>query len=112
LTIIQLRESWFKSDFRFRLITRPHGSYDVEPSDIGISDAVFVDGDHARTGVVHDTVLARSCVRKGGLIIWHDYNDQEASDCYAVRLVLDDLWNGGDRSLRHIEHTNLVFSNG
>ena len=64
------------NDPRFRLILRPHGSFDVTANELGEFDVVFVDGDHMLWGIMHDTGLAKRCATK--LIIWHDYNDLEA----------------------------------
>ncbi len=39
----------------------------------GNCDFVFVDGDHHYDSVVNDTQLAFRLIRKGGIIVWHDY---------------------------------------
>lgn len=39
----------------------------------GPFDLVFVDGCHSYDYVVSDTAKALTCVRPGGLVIWHDY---------------------------------------
>lgn len=62
-----------KDDPRFELIVRKRGSLDATPGTIGRCDAILIDGDHSRAAVEHDTTLARTCVRPGGLVIWHDY---------------------------------------
>jgi hypothetical protein len=37
-------------------------------------DVVFVDGSHAYSYVVSDSAKALRMVRRGGLVLWHDYN--------------------------------------
>ncbi len=65
-----------RGDHRFNLLLRPRGSLDLEPRDLPPCDLFLVDGDHGREAVFHDTRLARSSVRKGGIILWHDYNEE------------------------------------
>ena len=81
-----------KSDPRFRLIVRPRGAYDLHCRDIGPVDAALIDGDHSRQGVENDTGLALSCVRPGGVIMWHDYSQYSTVD---VPQVLHELWEKG-----------------
>lgn len=94
-------------DPRFMLILRKRGSHDLAPSDFADCDAdvAFIDGDHSRAGVLHDTAIARSIVRPGGLIIWHDYNDEGRCD---VREVLHEFRNQG-RTIVAVENTWLAF---
>jgi predicted O-methyltransferase YrrM len=93
-------------DERFELILRPRGSMDLSEKDLPrLFDAVFIDGDHGFEAVLHDTLLARNIVRKGGIIIWHDYHGQDTVD---VRTVLERFHaNGSD--VRHVEGTWLAF---
>lgn len=72
-----------KGDPRVRLIVTAEGSHGM--SSLPPCDAVFIDGDHSRRGVENDTRLARAAVRKGGILIWHDYHDLGTVD---VREVL------------------------
>jgi len=90
---------------RFQLILSEAGSLDLEPRDLPPCEAVFIDGDHSRRAVLHDTALARSVIQPGGIIIWHDYHDLGTVD---VRAVLDEMHNQG-ASLFHVEKTWLVF---
>lgn len=36
-------------------------------------DAIYIDGDHSLAGVARDVVIARTKVRKGGLLVFNDY---------------------------------------
>jgi len=92
---------------RFRLVLRPNGSRDLFPSDFpkGAVDVFFIDGDHSRQAVIHDTILARSVVRPGGLIIWHDYHDMSTVD---VRDVLHMFHKSGEEIV-HVENTWLAY---
>lgn len=81
-----------EGDSRFELILRPRGSMDLAAADLKPCDVAFIDGDHGRAAVEHDTALARALVRPGGIIIWHDYHDLGNVD---VREVLDEISAGG-----------------
>jgi predicted O-methyltransferase YrrM len=92
-------------DPRVQLIVREGGSQSLLPDDLPEADAIFIDGDHSRDGVENDTALALTCVRSGGIIIWHDYHDLGTVD---VREVLNEMYGGG-WNLRHVKDTWLVF---
>lgn len=89
----------------FELIVRPRGSFDLTPHNLPAADAVFIDGDHGRQAVLHDTALARAVVRTGGLIVWHDYHDLGTVD---VREVLDEFHAAG-APIRHAAGTWIAF---
>jgi len=72
---------------QFELMIREHGTFDLTPADLGTLDAVFIDGDHSEEVVSFDSVLARTVVRTGGVIIWHDAQNGAVE----VRRVLDRL---------------------
>ena len=93
-------------DSRFQLVIRKRGSHDLMPKDLAPCDAVFIDGDHSRAGVLHDTELARALVRPGGMIVWHDYHDHGTVD---VKEVLDDLHARGEEIAR-VDRTWLAFA--
>jgi predicted O-methyltransferase YrrM len=80
------------SDPRFRLIVSARGSLDLTVDDLEPCDVAFIDGDHGRAAVEHDTMLARALVRPGGIIIWHDYQSLGNVD---VKDVLDEMCLAG-----------------
>lgn len=92
-------------DKRFDLLLRARGSLDLTPGDLGPADFVFIDGDHGREGVIHDTYLARSIMRPGGTIVWHDYHNLGTVD---VREVLHEFKNTG-KNIYHVEGTWIAF---
>lgn len=92
-------------DKRVKLIVLENGSHDLTADDLPELDVAFIDGDHSRRGVEQDTMLARAKVRKGGLIIWHDYHDL---GCVDVRDVLHDFAKKG-HDIKHAEGTWLAY---
>lgn len=96
-----------KDDPRVSLIVRPTGSHELVPQDLAPCDAVFIDGDHSRKGVLNDTALALEVVRPGGIVMWHDYHDLGTVD---VREVLHEMHqNFPDMPLRHVPGTWIVY---
>lgn len=93
------------SDPRFDLIVRPRGSLDLTAEELAPCDAVFIDGDHGREAVLHDSLLARALVRPGGIIVWHDYHELGTVD---VKAVLDEMYQAGD-AIMHVEGTWLAY---
>lgn len=94
-------------DPRFKLFVRPTGSHELTAKDLSPCDAVFIDGDHSRKGVMNDTALALELVRPGGIVIWHDYHDLGTVD---VRDVLHEMHDQfPDMPLRHIPGTWIVY---
>lgn len=91
-------------DDRFDRWLLPRGSLDLGADDFPPVDAVFVDGDHSSEVVRHDTDLARSIVREGGIIIWHDYHNNGVE---VTRVLEFDRQHGYD--IQHIENTWLAF---
>ncbi len=94
-----------RSDPRFHLLLRDRGSLDLRWEDLAACDTVFIDGDLGRGAVENETVLARTLVRPGGIIVWHDYHDLGTVD---VREVLNELAEAG-APLVHVEGTWLVY---
>jgi predicted O-methyltransferase YrrM len=80
-----------ENDPRFYLLIRKTGSQELEPEDLEPCDAVFIDGDHSLEAVLHDSMLARALLRPGGVIVWHDYQN----DSVEVTSALDQLSNEG-----------------
>lgn len=67
-------------------------------------DLIFVDGSHARSYVVSDSVKALEMIRPGGLILWHDYRGPHRSGgVYHALNALSERF-----SLVQIEGTSLV----
>jgi len=93
------------SDPRFSLIVRPRGSLDLTVADLAPCDVAFIDGDHGRAAVLHDSMLARATVRPGGIIIWHDYHDLGNVD---VRDVLDEMHQAGE-AIHRVDNSWLAF---
>ncbi len=94
-----------RRDKRFDLVLRANGSLDLGVGDLLACDVAFIDGDHGRVAVEHDTALARQIVRPGGIIIWHDYHDLGTVD---VREVLDEFHAAG-ADIVHVADTWLAF---
>lgn len=92
-------------DARFRLILSERGSFDLSATDLPKCDAIFIDGDHGQEAVMHDTWLAHSLVRSGGIIVYHDYHDLGTVD---VRDCLHELVDAG-HDIKHVEGTWLAF---
>jgi predicted O-methyltransferase YrrM len=94
-----------KYDPRFELVLSRNGSLDLGLFDLPKCQVMFIDGDHGREAVLHDSALARALVSSGGIIIWHDYHDLGTVD---VRQVLDGFYQEG-AALQHVQGTWLVF---
>jgi predicted O-methyltransferase YrrM len=88
-------------DQRFFLLTSP--STELDADDLERCDAVFIDGDHSEAVVSHESMLARELVRKGGIIIWHDYGNPSVE----VTKVLDRL--GGTWPITSVDGSWLAF---
>lgn len=97
-----------KDDPRFQLLLPEGGSVNLSATDLPECDAVFIDGDHSREGVLNDTTLALQRLRPGGIVIWHDYHTLGTVD---VRAVLDEKKRAG-WPLHHVEGTWLVYMRG
>ncbi|MCF0073757.1 class I SAM-dependent methyltransferase [Dyadobacter sp. CY261] len=69
-------------------------------------DVAFVDGSHAYEYVLNDSEKAFSIVRKGGLIIWHDYTNWPG-----VWTALNELHQNDSRfrGIRHIGGTSIAI---
>lgn len=65
---------------------------------------VFVDGSHVYDYAISDTRAAMGIVKKGGVIIWHDYGIWEG-----VTRAIEDLWEREHYDLRNIRGTSLVY---
>jgi len=79
----------FANDARFYL--HVSASQMLGVADLEVCDAAFIDGDHSRNAVLHDSRLARRLVRRGGVIVWHDYGNPAVE----VTEVIDQLSSEG-----------------
>jgi len=52
-------------------------------------DILFIDGDHSFQGVINDFILYENLIKKGGYIVFDDYNDAQHSP--AVKPAVDSL---------------------
>jgi len=89
-------------DPRFFLLTSP--SQHLAASQLEPCDAVFIDGDHSEQAVSYESMLARSIIRPGGIIVWHDY----CNPAVEVTMVLDRLSEQG-WPIDCVEHSWLAF---
>ena len=92
-------------DPRFRWILRARGAFDLTPADLPACDAVFIDADHSRAGVLNDYRLARALTRPGGIIIFHDDNGLPVVE---VSETIEDLVATGE-AIVHVAGTWLAF---
>ncbi len=65
---------------------------------------VFVDGSHAYDYVLSDTYAAMKMVKKGGVIIWHDYGIWDG-----VTRALEEIEDKEQMGLKNIGGTSLVY---
>lgn len=104
---VPTRPAWMvKDDPLFHLELRPRGSLDLKVEDLPELDVAFIDGDHGATAVKHDTYLALARVRRGGIIIWHDYHDLGTVD---VRDVLHEFQDLSGLKITHVAGTWLAY---
>lgn len=81
-----------QADCRVSLHVTSRGSFDLTPDHFHkMIDVIFIDGDHSKKAVRHDSELARAWVRPGGIIIWHDYRNTAVQ----VTAVIDDYIDEG-----------------
>jgi len=92
-------------DRRFALIVRENGSFDLTAGDLPRCDAVFIDADHSRKGVLNDRALALQVVREGGIIIYHDDNCLPVVE---VTETLNELCDAGAKIV-HVKDTWLAY---
>lgn len=92
-------------DPRFELVLRQRGSFDLVAADLPQADAIFIDADHSREGVMNDYRLARALVRPGGIIVFHDDNCRREVQ---VTETLNDLCAAGAQII-HIEDTWISY---
>ncbi|MNL58525.1 hypothetical protein D3C87_1821690 [compost metagenome] len=94
-----------KEDPRFELVLRERGSFDLAAADLPPADAIFIDADHSREGVMNDYRLAKALVRPGGIIVFHDDNCRREVQ---VTETLNELCADGAQIV-HIENTWISY---
>jgi predicted O-methyltransferase YrrM len=94
-----------RDDDRFKLLRLDLGSISLEHDDLEPLDAVFIDGDHSEVGVTADSILARSLLRPGGIIVWHDYGNAAVE----VTAALDRFAGEHGWPIRAVEGSWLAF---
>lgn len=72
-------------------------------------DLVFIDGGHNYEMVKNDTQKTLQLLKKGGTIIWHDYNSAKQPD--VKRFVDEYAESTNSDSLFHIGNTMLAIQN-
>ena len=92
------------SNPRFELIIRGERDDVFDEVDFGLFDVAFIDGDHGYNAVIKDHKLAMRLVRKGGIIIHHDYTNKTVQSTEA----LDELYAQGHK-LYHVEGCWLAY---
>lgn len=78
-------------------------TFDYSPYEESCS-LVFVDGSHAYEYVLSDANAAMRMVKKGGVIIWHDYGIWEG-----VTKALEEIEGKKGYGLKNIKGTSFVF---
>jgi predicted O-methyltransferase YrrM len=95
------------NDSRFYAIVSKDGSAALNFFPDGFFDAVFIDGDHSEAAVLRDHETAFSVLRRGGLIVHHDYH---SLGTVGVKKALTEMYEDGEK-LFHVENTWLVYCN-
>jgi len=94
-----------KDDPCFELVLRERGSFDLAVADLPSADAIFIDADHSREGVMNDYRLARALVRPGGIIVFHDDNCRQEVQ---VTETLNELCAAGAQIV-HVHNTWISY---
>lgn len=79
-------------------------TFDFSPY-FGKMDLVFVDGSHTAAYIQNDTEVAYKLVRKGGVVVWHDYGVW-----HDVTNILNSSYqtDGRFRHMKHVTGTTMV----
>jgi predicted O-methyltransferase YrrM len=72
-------------------------------------DLMFIDGSHSYNFTLNDSYIALSLVRKGGIIIWHDYGTPY---WYGATRALNELFRQQPEfaNMKHIAGTSLCVA--
>ena len=71
-------------------------------------DLIFIDGGHTYSIIKNDSDKAFKMVKKGGIVLWHDYVPGKTSDKDIVK-YLNKI--SKDKKIFHIENTSLCYFN-
>lgn len=93
-----------KGDERVEIMILPDGSQVLHSQDLPRADFIFIDGDHSLKGILNDSLLAKSIIKPGGIICWHDY--RVVAD---VTQVLTFLHIKKGWCIRHVEDSFVCF---
>lgn len=96
------------NDNRFELHVLSNGTEDIDANEWeNLFDYVFIDADHSYSGVMRDTEIAMRIVKRGGIILWHDYKPiMDGGPCETMEAidVLSDRYN-----ITHVVGTCTCF---
>ncbi len=70
-------------------------------------DLIFIDGGHTYSLIKNDTEKAFEMVKKGGIVLWHDYVPSKKS-CKDVVKLIEEF--SKKQKVFHLEKTSLCFS--
>tara|TARA_X000000950_G_scaffold45759_1_gene52074 strand:- start:906 stop:1691 length:786 start_codon:yes stop_codon:yes gene_type:complete len=70
-------------------------------------DLIFIDGGHTYSLVKNDTEKAFEMIKKGGIVLWHDYVPLKKS-CKDVVKLIDEF--SEKKKVFHLKNTSLCFS--
>ena len=90
---------------KFKLIIKDQGTFELKASELPKADAVFIDADHSRVGVLNDYALAKQILNPGGIIIFHDDNCLPVVE---VTQTLNELCENG-AEIFHVTNTWLAY---
>ena len=96
------------NDSRVKIITRLFGVKNIDPSELGTFDFIFIDGDHSYEGIKTDTEYCENILNPGGVMIWHDFPQLPYVYDYLMEL---NSKNNNERII-WIENTLVAFRIG
>lgn len=99
-----------RGDKRFNLLIAHEGSHDksIEWDKITKFDLIFIDGDHHYKSVKSDQSLANRIIRKGGVIMFHDYDPMDKFVVGVMKLINKTNETMGDR-INMVEDTTICY---
>lgn len=100
---VYLQQFLNSNDQRIKILKSNSLTFDESPY-IDEIDFVFVDGGHLFEIIKNDTEKSFKMLKKGGVIVWHDYDSKIHSD---VTDFLDEL--SFSKKIFHVENTLIAF---